>query len=289
MTQDSKLTTVRIGGVPEHFNLPWHYAREKNWFAQQGIALHWTDYPGGTGAMNKDLRSGMLDVAVILTEGIVADIVQGNPSRIVQWYVKSPLIWGIHTGANSVIQNEQQFKEKKYAISRYGSGSHLMAYVDTYQRGLEIKEEQFLVVNNLEGAVKALSAGEADLFMWEKFMTKPYVDNGIFRRVGECPTPWPSFVIAVRNEFLDQHKELIEKMLSIIQKSCNEFYALPDVADRISERFKLKLPDVKEWLTTIQWQTSPDFDKTILEKVMDTLAEVKIIDHKIGLGKLCGY
>jgi sulfonate transport system substrate-binding protein len=280
--------TVHIGGVPEHFNLPWHYALEKDWFKQNGIDLRWTDYPGGTGAMNKDLRSGVLDVAVILTEGIVADNINGNSSKIVQWYVKSPLIWGIHTGAHSAVENEQQFKGKKYAISRYGSGSHLMAFVDAHQRGFEIQEEQFVVVNNLDGAVKALSEGKADLFMWEKFMTKPYVDNGSFRRVGECPTPWPSFVIAVREEFLNENKKTVAQMLATIQQACKEFYFLPDVAERISTRFKLTLPDVKEWMKTIRWQTESEFDREPLEKVMDTLVELKIVGSKVELEKLCG-
>ena len=33
------------------------------------------------------------DIAVILTEGIIKDIAAGNPSKIVQVYVQSPLIW----------------------------------------------------------------------------------------------------------------------------------------------------------------------------------------------------
>jgi sulfonate transport system substrate-binding protein len=274
------MTEIRIGGVPEHFNLPWHYALEKNWFSEKGIDLQWTDYPGGTGAMNKDLRSGLLDAAVILTEGIVADIINGNDSTIVQWYVKSPLIWGIHTAANSTILNEQQFAGKKYAISRYGSGSHLMAFVDAHQRGLEIKSEQFVVVNNLDGATKALIEGEADLFMWEKFMTKPLVDNGTFRKVEECPTPWPSFVIVVRNEFLQQNKVLVSEMLSLIQKACQEFIKLPDLTECIAQRFSLKITDVKEWLKSIQWQTENTFDVQALEGVVDTLLELKIIEKK---------
>ncbi len=271
---------IRIGGVPEHFNLPWQYALEQNWFEEKGIELQWTEYPGGTGAMNKDLRSEVLDAAVILTEGIVADIINGNPSQIVQWYVTSPLIWGIHTGAASSVLSEQQFSGKKYAISRYGSGSHLMAFVDASQRGLEILPEQFVVVNNLDGAVTALTGGEADLFMWEKFMTKPLVDRGTFRRVGECPTPWPSFVIAVRRSFMDQHAEAITTLLSVIQRACKEFYALPDAAVRISDRFGIALPDAQEWMRTIRWQTEAVFDPAPLEEVVSTLSALKIAESK---------
>ena len=271
---------LKIGGVPEHFNLPWHYALEKKWFGEKNIDLQWTDYPGGTGVMNKDLHSGALDAAVILTEGIVADIANGNKSKIVQWYVKSPLVWGIHVAAGSPIINEQQFAGKKYAISRYGSGSHLMAFVDAHQRGLEIKPEQFVVVNNLDGAVNSLVSGEADLFMWEKFMTKPFVDKGIFRRVGECPTPWPSFVIAVREEYLEKHPVVISAMLEVIQKSCKEFITLPDRIDRIAQRFKLKPEDVKEWLKAVEWQTEAVFDERLLDKVTSTLIEIGIIEKK---------
>jgi hypothetical protein len=39
------------------------------------------------------------------------------------------------------------------------------------------------------------------------FMTKPLVDKGIFRRIGDCPTPWPCFVIAVRDEILEKYPE----------------------------------------------------------------------------------
>ena len=276
----TKNSILKIAGVPEHFNLPWHYALENNWFSEKGIDLQWTDYPAGTGAMNKDLRSGILDAAVILTEGIVADIINGNKSKIVQWYVKSPLVWGIHVANSSTILNNEQFAKKKYAISRYGSGSHLMAFVDAHQRGLEIKPEQFVVVNNLDGAVKALTLGEADLFMWEKFMTKPLVDNGTFRKVEECPTPWPSFVIAVREEYLEKNPVVISNMLEVIQRSCKEFAALPDVIERIARRFKLRPDDVKEWMKTIEWETENTFDKKPLEEVMKTLVEVGIIDRE---------
>jgi hypothetical protein len=44
------------------------------------------------GKMCQMLRTVRLDI-VILTEGIVKDIVAGNPSKIVQVYVESPLIW----------------------------------------------------------------------------------------------------------------------------------------------------------------------------------------------------
>ena len=92
---------VKIIGVPEHFNLPWHLALEDNAFKDRGIQLEWTDIPEGTGKMTQMLQHGEADLGVILTEGVIKSISQGNPVKIVQEYVSSPLLWGIHVDANS--------------------------------------------------------------------------------------------------------------------------------------------------------------------------------------------
>ena len=99
------MKTIKIAGVPEHFNLPWHLCIENNKFEAVGIDLKWTDVPEGTGKMCQMLRDGETDIAVILTEGIVKDINAGNPSKIVQIYVESPLIWGIHVASKSNFNN----------------------------------------------------------------------------------------------------------------------------------------------------------------------------------------
>ena len=78
-----------------------------------------------------------------------------------------------------------------------GSGSHLMSIVNAQNQNWNTENLQFEIVNTIGGAVESLTSGKADYFMWERFMTQPLVDKGIFRRIGECPTPWPCFVFAI--------------------------------------------------------------------------------------------
>jgi len=47
-------------------------------YKDEGINLRCKDYYGGTGAMCKALRENEIDLAVVLTEGIVKDIIGGN-------------------------------------------------------------------------------------------------------------------------------------------------------------------------------------------------------------------
>ena len=282
----SDQTIIRLGGVPEHFNMPWIYAIENNLFEKEGISVEWTDYPAGTGAMVKDLRSDILDGAVVLTEGMIADIINGNDCRIVKWHVTSPLVWGIHTGAGNELNDLSNIQGKKYAISRFGSGSHLMAFVDARQRNIEIQEEQFIVVNNLAGAEKSLSANETDLFMWEKFMTKPLVDKGVFKRIGECPTPWPSFLIAFKKDFLAQNKEAIRKLLHVINSVTRNFKNQPDIINSIAKKYSLQPIDVAAWLNAVEWSSDNNMKEEEIQKVVNTLYELNIIKEKKSFEEL---
>ena len=180
------MITLRVGGVPEHFNLPWHLAMEEDDFEYDHLAIEWVSFPGGTGAMNAALRNNEIDVAIILTEGIIKDIIDGNPSKIVQTYVQSPLIWGIHVAANSTFQEVEDLENTKAAISRLGSGSHLMAYINAEKQHWDTTALDFEIVGDIEGAIDALTKDAAQYFMWERFTTKPLVDKGADSLVLGC-------------------------------------------------------------------------------------------------------
>jgi ABC-type nitrate/sulfonate/bicarbonate transport system substrate-binding protein len=273
------MNQVKIVGVPEHFNLPWHLCLENGEFEKKNIDLQWTDVPEGTGKMCQMLRDGSTDIAVILTEGIIKDIVIGNPSKIVQIYVESPLIWGIHVAAQSNYQSLTDLENKKAAISRLGSGSQLMAYVNAKNQGWDTTNLEFEIVNTIDGAVTALTEGTADYFMWEHFMTKPLVDKGVFRRVADCPTPWPCFVIAVREEVLDKHPETITKLLGIINAKTRIFKAISNIDERLSTTYHQKIEDIKEWLSLTEW-SQEKIDAVLLDRIQNQLVELNIINSK---------
>ena len=279
------MKTIKIAGVPEHFNLPWHLAIEGKEFAAAGINLEWTDVPEGTGKMCQMLRDGTTDIAVILTEGIVKDIVQGNPSKIVQVYVESPLIWGIHVAAASPYKTIADLENKKAAISRPGSGSQLMAFVNAHNQGWQTDNLPFEIVNTIDGAVTALTNKTADYFMWERFMTKPLVDKGIFRRVADCPTPWPCFVIAVRDEILENHAAVITEILPIINATTATFKAISGIETILSEKYHQKTEDIQEWLSLTEW-SQKNLSEKVLNKVQNQLLALAVINKKGTFAKI---
>ncbi|MCH9660347.1 MAG: ABC transporter substrate-binding protein [Bacteroidetes bacterium] len=270
-----------IGGVPEHFNLPWYLTLRDKEYQEKDINLRWKDFHGGTGQMCKALRDKEIDMAVILTEGIIRDIINGNACKIVQVFVKSPLIWGIHVANNSSYKEISDLKGTAAAISRYGSGSHLMAFVNAENHDWDTEKDlDFEVIKNLDGALDGLPKGKGDYFMWEKFTTKPYVDNGTFRLVGECPTPWPCFVIAVRNDVLEQDMDSVKTILDIINATTLEFKNIPSIDKMISNRYDQQLEDVQEWLSLTAW-SQKNLSAAQVNKVQKQLLQLDLIDEEV--------
>lgn len=72
---------LRVGGVPEHFNLPWRLAIEEGAFKNIGMDVHWSDMTGGTGQMIRGLETGSLDLAVLLTEGYAVQFSKDFPLK----------------------------------------------------------------------------------------------------------------------------------------------------------------------------------------------------------------
>lgn len=280
------MLNLKVGGVPEHFNYPWYITLKNKEYTKKGINLRWQDFPGGTGAMCKALREGDIDIAIVLTEGIIKEIIDGNPSKIIQTYVKSPLIWGIHVGAKSRFKSIDDLENATVAISRFGSGSHLMAIVNAYNNGWDITKLKFKVVKNLQGGIDALTNGNADYFMWEHFTTKPYVDEGIFRRLGDCPTPWPCFVVAIRDEVLEKHPEEIKTVLDIINNCTSDFKEIENIDKTLSIRYEQQLEDIQEWLSITEWNDGKPITKNLLTRIQNKMVGFNVISEKINSGRL---
>ncbi len=271
-------TKIRVGGVPEHFNLPWHLAIEQGRFAEHNLDVEWIDFAGGTGQMCKALTEQTADVCVMLTEGAVAHICKHQQFKIISKYVNSPLIWGVHTAHENALQLYKEVYDKKYAISRFGSGSHLMAIVDAYSKGKQLDKQQFHVIQNLNGALESLEKRQTDVFYWEKYTTKPYVDQKKLRRIGEYATPWPCFVIAVKNEFLQEHTSALKRLLKVIHRSAYNFMHYPGAVEKIEKRYGLKRHDVEDWFHSTEWSTTPYLGEKTIKNVLFALSRAAVIE-----------
>lgn len=271
---------LKIGGVPEHFNLPWRLAIEEGKFRDAGINLHWSDMTGGTGQMIKGLQTGTLDVAVLLTEGITKAILQGLPAKVMQVYVTTPLRWGIHVPFHSDIKSVDQLEGQTFAISREGSGSHLMAYVKADMEGWDIGQLKFNVIGDIYGGLWALEHNEAQAFLWEKYTTFPFTEQGKCRYIDEVITPWPCFVIAVRNEIYERFENELKTMCQIVNEKARDLKKNRQTVDIISWRYNLRQGQVKNWLLETEWNYDGIAYPLAFEKAVSYLSKLNLISKE---------
>jgi len=282
-----KAQSLRVGGVPEHFNLPWQLAAERDVFSNFDIDLSWTMYAGGTGAMTQAISNDSLDLAILLTEGFISAASDGLEASIAKVYIDTPLVWGIYSGAQSTIEHVDTFHNKRIAISRFGSGSHLMSMIHAAERNEPIEVDSFEVVHSLHGGINALRESRADLFYWEKFMTRPHVLNGEVKPVGEFSAPWSSFLIIVSNKAMREKEDAVKQLLQIMNGECIAFKQDMHSAIHLSKRFDMTLPEARQWLQNTQWNYNFDISLTSLEKAKKALVSVNKCNTNLQLHELC--
>jgi len=274
--------------VPEHFNIPWRKSIDEGLFAAQNIELYWKDFKEGTGAMVKALQKNELDLAILLTEGAVKAIAENADFKILQIYVNSPLDWGVFVDFHSSLNTLQDVKDPEFAISRYGSGSHLMAYLLSEREQFNKDRMSFHVVDNIVGAIKHLEKNKEHLFLWENFMTKPYVDAETLKKIGNIPTPWASFCIVAKNDLINRHPLTLMNILQLISSYTYKFkqHAV-DSVDYLSNFFEFEIEDMKKWLELTDWNYMIDDPKFKIEKAITYLKKLQLVDQGCSAEKIC--
>jgi len=265
---------LHVGGVPEHFNLPWQLAIEQNKFQEAGIDLNWSYYPGGTGEMVGKLNDGELDLAILLTEGYLSAFSKGLNAVIVKEYITSPLVWGIFTGTNSSIDSIYAPQAKRIAISRKGSGSHLMALVHAEQRGESLSDYKLVEIKSMAGAVESLTKQESDIFYWEKYTTKPHVTSGELRMIGEFSAPWSGFLIVANKKALSEKADAILSALHIMNKACVNFKTNAQAFEALRKTFGMSDADIKNWLNQTVWNSDYTMKRNSLQNAANALQRI---------------
>lgn len=279
-TSAPKKRVLRVGGVPEHFNYVWQLGIKNGFFEKYNCEVVWVVMKCGTGQMLEALKSDKVDMIVALTEGLVKDIAQGSDVRLLATYVQTPLCWAVSAGAESDVQDLTDLQGSAFGISRYTSGSHLMAYVLAMQQGWDPQSDvKFGVEGNFKNLRDSVNLGRTDAFMWETFTTKPYHDSGEVRRVGEVYTPWPAFMIAAREPTIEEDPQLVRDVLAGIADAANYFKrARYLMARSVAAACDLTEEDVREWYEAVNITATPVIQRAAIEQATSVLQKVGVLE-----------
>lgn len=277
----SEKINIRAGGVNEHFNLPWIKLSEKN-SSEKKYEFHWKNFAGGTGVLTSALHENEIDWAVLLTEGLILDIIKNNKLKLVCFHVKNPLRWGIHV-RKSEFTNEINYSGKKFAVSRLGSGSHTMAKFLLNENGIMYDENKMIEAGSLEGGLQSLKKSESDVFLWEKFTTEPFLEESGLKCIGEVKTPWPPFSVAVRRDFYKNNHTVISEILSEVKILAKNILDDSNTVNEIHERWNITIENANRWLAEIIWDDVEITDEKTLFPVLRNMKKAGLISNQENL------
>ena len=102
----------------------------------------------------------------------------------------------------------------------------------------------------------ALSESTADIFMWEKFMTKPFVDQGELRVLGYLDSPWHCFGLLARRSWLAAagNRELLRAVVERALRNAAAFlHSREDSVNDINAHFDIPLADARQWIDRVRY------------------------------------
>jgi sulfonate transport system substrate-binding protein len=115
------------------------------------------------------------------------------------------------------------------------------------------------------------------VFFWEKFMTKPLVDDGRFRRVGEFLAPWPAFVLCVAEGLGASQRQALGRLLQAVLDQAQALAGRPDAPAVIGARYSLQPADVADWLRATRWARHVGVDPGDLASVTTALTKLELV------------
>lgn len=274
------MSTFTVAGVPEHFNLPWHLAIEAGVFSHLDVEVRWQDFSDGTGAMMRAAAANEVDVALVLTEGAVAHITEHQNTRMVGTWVDSPLVWGVHSGPKTQ-KGPKYPHDGRVAISRYGSGSHLMPLVHADRESYK-KDLEFVEIGTLDSALEAFEEDRVDVFYWERTMTVPQVKAGQLVLDGDFQAPWPAFVGVraggARAEQDATWHAILTAMANFVPKVLeNE----QEFLIKVSEKYSLPMSETQTWFARTSWAPAPTVDSEAIDRIQTALTAAGVIERSL--------
>lgn len=216
--------------------------KDKGWleeeFAKDGIAVNWVQSAGSNKAL-EFLNSGSIDFGSSAGAAALVSKINGNPIKSVYVYSK-PEWTALVTLKDSGINSVADLKGKSVAVTR-GTDPHIFLVRALQDVGLTEKDITPVLLQHADGAT-ALIRGDVQAWAGlDPMMANVELNEGsrLFFRNPDANTYG---ILSTRQEFLDQHPDLVRRVLGVYEHARK--YAIENPAElKASFVAATKLPE----------------------------------------------
>src|SRR6187455_3113096 len=184
-------------------------------FAKDGISIRWVQSAGSNKAL-EFLNAGSIDFGSSAGSAALVAKINGNPIKSI--YVYSRPEWtALVTGKDSPIAKIADLKGKRVAVTR-GTDPHIFLVRALQSVGLTEKDITPVLLQHPDGKT-ALIRGDVDAWAGlDPMMAQAEIEDGarLFYRNKNANT-WG--ILNVREEFLKDHPELVQRVLRVYEEA----------------------------------------------------------------------
>jgi sulfonate transport system substrate-binding protein len=198
-------------------------------FADDGIAITWVQSAGSNKAL-EFLNASSLDFGSTAGSAALVAKINGNPIKSVYVYSK-PEWTALVTRPDTGIESVDDLKGKTVAVTR-GTDPHIFLIRALADAGLSESDVTTVLLQHADGKT-ALVRGDVDAWAGlDPLMASAELQDGavLFFRKPEANT-WG--ILNVREEFLAENPEIVERVLAVYDQARQVALADPDSLKRI--------------------------------------------------------
>ncbi|MFX1520804.1 MAG: ABC transporter substrate-binding protein [Promethearchaeota archaeon] len=270
--------TVKIGYLRGDLHqLAFFVASEKEWYTEEGIDVSSSFYSNGVEEMDA-FTSGSIDIGYLgIAPALLKRINAQTNIKIVAAvnYEGSAII----VSANSAISSVSDLEGNAVAIPGYGTVQNILLNMALEQSGIAMNEVNMTQIGPWNMQV-TLERGDIDAFIaWEPYPAKATVEgNGKYLvKSSEIWKNHPCCVLAVREDFLRDHRDIVEKVVKIHVNATNWIKANPNEAASIGAQWTgVDQKIVALAMKNIKYNYYPD--KKSMTKYLEKLIQYGYVD-----------
>ena len=268
--------SIKIGYLRgDLHHLAFFVASEKDWY--EGLDIETSFFSNGVEEMDA-FTSGSIDIGYLgIAPAILKRINAETNIKIIAAvnYHGSAIIAPVDSSLHSI----SDLKGKTIAIPGYGTVQNILLNMALEQSGININEVNMTHIGPWNMQV-TLEHGGVDAFIaWEPYPAKTVVE-GSGKYLVKSSEIWknhPCCVLAVRDDFLRDHRDIVEKIVKIHVNATNWIKANPSEAASIGAQWTGVDQDVVVLaMKNIEYNYYPDQES--MTKYLEKLIQYGYVD-----------
>lgn len=215
--------SVRIGYLRGDLHqLAFFVASEKEWYEEEGVDVSASFYSNGVEEMDA-FTSGSIDIGYLgIAPALLKRINAQTDIKIVAAvnYHGSAIVVSTDSSLSSI----SDLEGKVIAIPGYGTVQNILLNMALEQSGIAIMSEVNMTQIGPWNMQVTLERGDIDAFIaWEPYPAKATVEEKgkYLAKSSEIWNNHPCCVLAVREDFLRDHRDIVEKVVKIHVNATN--------------------------------------------------------------------